>query len=93
MEPLTPQEKLAQHMSDAQYASWINDDEIRESFLCALSGGGDDELPEDDFLHVWKFMTAVNYFLGTLGYAIYCESEEGDPVPMHVLSSEEEQGS
>ena len=79
MEPLTPEDKLKQAFNDKLHASVINDEECRNAFLKVTL---ESQETNEELLAMHRFITAVDYCLGALGYAI-CDMEHKDG-PVHI---------
>ena len=79
MSDLTPEDKLLKNFHDLFYASVIHDQKIRDAFIeITLESGETDEHYEA--FH--KFISAVDYCIGTMGYGI-CDLEHKDG-PVHI---------
>lgn len=80
MPDLTPEQKLQNELNDKFHAAMINDQGIRKTFIKAMTGDGKVTDEEMDSIH--RFVIAVDYMLGTLGYGI-CDMYAKDG-PVHL---------
>ena len=64
----TPEQKLQDELNDRFHASIINDENIRKLFIDAMTGVTPPSDVDMDRIH--RFITAVDYMIGTLGYGI-----------------------
>ena len=78
MTDLTPEEKLEDEFNDKFQAAIINDERIRKLFIDAMTGAT--TASDVDMESVHKFITAVDYMIGALGYGIFDMFAEGGPV-------------
>jgi len=71
---------LGEMFSDSHHTLVINDETIRKTFIDSMTGKVPAEDVDWDSVH--KFIDAVDYMLGTLGYGICDLTVEGGPVPI-----------
>ena len=90
MTELTPEEKLKAAIEDKFHAAIINDEGTRKTFIKTMTTEND---PTDAEMEtVFRFINAVDYMLGTIGFGI-CDIEvevEGGPIPlsdMHLIDT------
>lgn len=86
MTKLTPEQKLEIELNDKFHASIINDATTRNTFVDVMTGA----IPSEDVTDAnWdsfhKFIDAVDYMLGTIGYSIYDMEAEGGPAPLNEI--------
>ena len=73
----TPEQKLQDELNDRFHASIINDENIRKLFIDAMTGVTPPSDVDMDPVH--RFVVAVDYMIGTLGYGICSLTQKGRP--------------
>lgn len=81
MTDLTPEQKIQAELNDKLYAAIINDEGIRKTFIDFMTGASK-EMTDSEMNSIHKFITAVDYMIGALGYGIFDMNAEGGPVPL-----------
>ena len=76
-------EKVRETFIDSvkSYAAIINDEEIRKTFIDCMIGTSK-EITDAEMNSIRKFVTAVDFMIGALGYGIFDEHAAGGPVPI-----------
>ena len=80
MEDPTPQEKMEEALTDKLHSWIINDEGCRNTFINKMIDP--DDITDDDWDSIHKFIDAIDYMLGTLGYAVCDMHAKGGPMPI-----------
>ena len=79
MTDLTPEQKIQVELNDKFHAAIINDEGIRKTFIDFMTGAPK-EITDAEMKSIHRFITAVDYMIGALGYGIFDMNAEGGPV-------------